>query len=72
MPFGALIQEVMPEAFSQHEEWDQINWNNVSWLLDGKTFIPQMDIGLAEQGIGHKSLLRFHTPELKGFQEAGV
>ncbi len=72
MPFGALIQEVMPEAFSQHEEWDQIHWNNVSWLLDGKTFIPQMDIGLAEQGIGHKSLLRFHTPDLKGFQEAGV
>jgi phenol hydroxylase P4 protein len=31
-----------------------------------------MDVALEEQGIGHKSLLRFNTPELKGFQNAGV
>lgn len=71
MPFSALI-DVVGDAFSQHEEWSKINWNSATWLLDGQSFQPQMDVGLKAQGIGHKSLLRFQTPELKGFQGAGV
>lgn len=72
MPFKALINDVMPEAFSLHEEFAQVNWETAEWLLDGQPFIPQMDVSLKDQGIGHKSLLRFQTPELKGFQNAGV
>ncbi|WP_136680345.1 phenol hydroxylase subunit P4 [Neptunomonas sp. XY-337] len=72
MPFGALLSEVMPDAFGQHPEWEQIDWSKTEWLLDGKPFQPQPDLPMNQQGIGHKSLLRFHTPELKGFQGAGV
>lgn len=72
MPFRALLEEVMPEAFSQHPEWSSIDWSRATWLLDGKPFMPRMDVALKDQGIGHKSLLRFTTPELKGFQGAGV
>lgn len=72
MPFRALFSEVMPSTFSLHQEFEKINWDTAEWLLNGEPFIPQMDATLEEQGIGHKSLLRFHTPELKGYQGAGV
>ena len=55
-----------------HPEWEQIDWSKVTWLLDGKPFQPQLDKTLQEQGIGHKSVLRFQTPELKGYKGAGV
>src|SRR5690554_1103150 len=70
--FRTLRDEVMPEAFSLHPEWDQINWDTTTWLLNGKPFEPQLDLSLKDQGIDHKSLLRFQTPELKGYQGAGV
>ncbi|MFW1678111.1 phenol hydroxylase subunit P4 [Pontibacter sp. JAM-7] len=70
--FKALIEEVMAEGFSPHPEYQQVNWATAEWLLDGQPFIPQMDVALKDQGIGHKSLLRFQTPELKGFQGADV
>lgn len=72
MPFGALITDVMPEAFSQHPEWEQIVWEKASWTLNGKPFTPDLSKPMNQQGISHKSLLRFKTPELKGFQSAGV
>lgn len=72
MPFAALIENIMPEAFGQHPEFSQINWDTAEWLLDGEPFKPQADVSLADQGVGHKSLIRFKTPELKGYQGAGV
>lgn len=71
-PFRTLLEEVMPEAFSLHPEWDQIDWSTATWLLDGQPFEPQLDVAFKDQGIGHKSLLRFQTPNLKGYQDAGV
>lgn len=72
MSFSALRGEVMPTTFGLHPEFEAINWDTVEWMLDGQPFIPQADVSLQEQGIGHKSALRFHTPELQGFQNAGV
>lgn len=72
MPFTALLNEVMPDAFGMHGEFEKINWEKTEWLLDGQPFIPQLDVSLADQGIAHKSLLRFQTPELTGYQGAGV
>ncbi|SEI59664.1 phenol hydroxylase P4 protein [Allopseudospirillum japonicum] len=71
-PFRVLRDQVMPEAFSLHPQWESIDWEQTTWLLDGAPFVPQLDTGLQAQGIGHKSLLRFQTPELKGYQNAGV
>ncbi|MBR9867430.1 MAG: phenol hydroxylase [Oceanospirillales bacterium] len=72
MPFAVLIENIMPEAFGQHPEFSQINWDTVEWLLDGEPFKPLADVSLADQEVGHKSLIRFKTPELKGYQGAGV
>ncbi|WP_261832970.1 phenol hydroxylase subunit P4 [Amphritea atlantica] len=72
MPFAALIDNIMPEAFGQHPEFSQINWDTAEWLLDGEPFKPQLEVALEDQGVGHKSLIRFKTPELTGYQGAGV
>lgn len=72
MPFGQLRDQVMASVFSPHPEWTQINWDSAGWLLNGKAFVPQLDASLQAQGIDHKSLLRFQTPELAGFMSAAV
>ncbi|WP_221793951.1 phenol hydroxylase subunit P4 [Oceanobacter mangrovi] len=70
--FRSLRDDVMAGVFGEHPEWPTINWDSVRWLLDGQPFTPELDKTLADQGIGHKSLLRFDTPELHGFMNAGV
>ena len=72
MHFSALLEQIIPDAFAQHPEFTRIDWSRVQWLLDGEPFIPAMDKSLADQGIAHKSLLRFATPELTGYEGAGI
>ncbi|TDG14063.1 phenol hydroxylase [Seongchinamella unica] len=71
MPFGKVIGELMPGAFSLHPEFGQIDWSGVVWHLNGEPFTPDMDKGLAEQGIDHKSIVRFATPGLDGIGGSG-
>jgi phenol hydroxylase P4 protein len=68
MPFGALVKEALPGLFSSHPDWERIDWSKVQWLLSGKPFAPAPEKSLADNGIGHKSVLRFRTPGLNGIQ----
>ncbi|MDF2180545.1 phenol hydroxylase subunit P4 [Neptuniibacter sp. CAU 1671] len=72
MRFDVFFKEIVSNAFSQHPEWDQIDWSSVTWLLDGQPFIPQPEVSLGDQGINHKSFLRFQTPGLTGIAGAGI
>lgn len=72
LTFRQLRDEVMAQGFSAHPEWSQIDWDSTGWLLNGAPFAPQPDLALIDQGIDHKALLRFQTPELKGFMAAAV
>ena len=64
MPFGALIEAVIPEGFGQHPQFSEIDWSAVEWTLDHSPFTPDMEKGIEEQGFGHKCILRFSTPDL--------
>lgn len=68
MPFGALVQEVLPGVYAQHPDFEKVDWSAVRWTLDGEEFTPDMEKSLKEQNIGHKSLLRFWTPGLNGYR----
>lgn len=72
LTFKELRDSVMAEALSLHHEFSQINWDTATWLVDNEPFQPKLDVGLAEQGIGHKSVVRFQTPELKGYEGKGI
>lgn len=66
MPFGALMNEVIPSIYGSHPEFPQVDWADVKWELDGEDFVPNPEASLAENGVGHKSLLIFETPDLRG------
>lgn len=69
--FSTLQDEIIPGAFSLHPEFIEIDWEKVQWHLNGEAFTPQEDATLAEQGIDHKSILRFRTPGLDGIKGSG-
>lgn len=70
--FQELIEQQITSVFSKHPEFEQITWQNVHFSVDGQAFKPALHQSLAEQNIGHKSLLRFVTPTLDGYQHAHV
>lgn len=71
-PFSVVVEQLMTAAFSQHPEFSDINWDSANWILDGEVFAPDMDAPIEDQGVGHKSLIRLSTPELKGYASAGI
>ncbi len=71
MPFGALLEEVIPSIFASHPEYEKLKWDKVEWILDDEDFTPDTGASLKDNGIGHKSLLRFITPELTGVGGSG-
>ena len=70
-PFRQVLEELIPGAFSLHPEFGEIDWDKVQWHLNGEPFTPDMDATLAEQGIDHKSAVRFATPGLNGIKGCG-
>ena len=72
MPFAAITGELLPQFYAPHPDFTQVDWSTVRWTLDGVEFVPQPDVAIGEQGIGHKSLLRFWTPGLSGLGESGA
>jgi len=71
MPFGALTAEVLPSIHAIHPDFSSIDWATVEWTLDGERFNPDMDKSLADNGVGHKSLIQFKTPNLNGYKNSG-
>ena len=70
-PFSTVIEELIPGAFSLHPEFADIDWDKVEWHLNGQDFTPQADVALIDQGIDHKSIVRFNTPGLDGINGSG-
>jgi phenol hydroxylase P4 protein len=71
MPFGALTEAVLPSVLGPHPDFPLIDWAKVEWLLDGAAFTPDMGKSLKDNGVGHKSLIRFKTPGLNGYKGTG-
>lgn len=66
MPFQVLVSDVMASVFNDHPDFANIDWSTVKWKLDGEIFVPDMGESLKDNGVGHKSLIRFKTPGLNG------
>lgn len=68
MPFGAILNEILPTFYGMHPNFEKIEWDKVKWMLDGEDFTPDPEKTLEQQNIGHKSLIRFWTPGLHGYK----
>ncbi len=71
MPFAALVDELIPSVWGSHPLFKAIDWGDVEWILDDAPFSPDRAASLVENGIGHKSLLRFVTPGDNGIAGSG-
>ena len=72
MPFGDVLNNVLPGCYGMHPQFAQIDWSKVVWMLDGRPFKPDLSASLGTNGVGHKSLLRFWTPGLHGLSGAVI
>ncbi|GAA3702598.1 phenol hydroxylase subunit P4 [Oceanisphaera sediminis] len=72
MPFSDLQDRILSEGFSQHPDFEHIDWSSVQWTLNGQPLSPSREQTLEQQGFDHKSLLRFRTPGLNGYKGTGV
>jgi phenol hydroxylase P4 protein len=68
MPFGALVEAVIKPHYAAHPDAEKIDWSAVTWEIDGVKVTPNMEKSLDENGLRHKSLIRFWTPGLNGFK----
>ena len=65
-PFGALSQAVLPGVYGAHPDFARIDWNAVEWFKSGEPWQPDPARSLAENGLGHKDVIRFRTPGMTG------
>lgn len=72
MSFGALISEVIAPHYAAHPDAAHVDWDKVQWKIDGKAVTPDLSTSLRENGVGHKSLIRFWTPGLNGYKGTGM
>ncbi len=68
MRFGDVLEQVFPGVYGAHPDFTKIDWAAARWTLDGQTFTPDLDRSLAENGLGHKSVVKFETPGLDGIK----
>lgn len=70
-PFGEIIDTHMTDCFSYHPDWVKIDWSAVQWLNGSRPVVLDRNKSLADNGIGHKDLIRFITPGLDGIAGSG-
>jgi len=68
MPFGAIIEQVLPGAYGQHPQFASIDWSRAEWFKSGQPFQPDFAKSLVENGLRHKDVIRFRTPGLTGIE----
>jgi phenol hydroxylase P4 protein len=66
MPFRALLDKVLPDAFGYHPDFARIDWNKTEWFKSGQPWQPDYDKSLGENGLRHKDVIRFRTLGLTG------
>lgn len=66
LKFGDLCKGALPGIYGAHPDFARIDWEQVEWFKSGQPWQPDMDKTLAENGLGHKDVIRFRTPGLMG------
>ncbi len=66
MKFGDLVHGALPGMYSAHPDFARIDWAKAEWFKSGQPWKPDFEKSLADNGLGHKDLIRFRTPGLTG------
>lgn len=68
MPFEAFVEAIVKPHYNAHPDFEKIDWSQVVWSIDDEKKTPDMAKSLDENGLKHKSLVRFWTPGLGGYK----
>lgn len=68
MKFGDMLVGALLEFYGAHPDFAKIDWTKAEWFKSGKPWQPDAEKTLAENGLGHKDVIRFRTPGLTGLQ----
>lgn len=68
MPFAALVDEVIKPHYAAHPDAARTDWSKAVWMIDGQKKQPDLGKSLADNGMRHKSVVRFWTPGLNGYK----
>jgi phenol hydroxylase P4 protein len=64
--FVSLQDKILKEVYGAHPDVLSISWNDVLWFKSSRPWYPNKDKSLIENGIKHKDVIRFRTPNLFG------
>lgn len=68
--FSELIEQSIKPTFAYHPDSVKINWQQVEWFKSGEPWQPDLNASLQDNGLGHKSVIRFRTPKLTGINNS--
>ena len=60
-PFAVLAGEILPSLYAADPQWAHVDLAAARWMLDGRDWTPDRARPIGDQGVGHKSLIRFWT-----------
>lgn len=66
--FGDMCKGPFADIYGAHPDFAKIDWDKVEWFKSGKPWQPDYSKSLAENGLGHKDVIRFRTPGLTGLK----
>src|SRR5690606_33934746 len=58
--------QLAQSVFASHSDWAEIDWGKVEWTYARQALSFDESSSFNSLDIGHKSYLRFHTPDLNG------
>ena len=70
-PFSVIVDKYITDCYRYHPDFAKIDWSAVVWQNSNTVFTPDPGGSLADNGIGHKDLIRFRTPGLDGIAGTG-
>lgn len=70
-PFAEIVDKYITDCYRVHPDFALIDWSRVEWRNGPEPFQPDPVRSLADNGIGHKDLIRFTTPGLDGIAGSG-
>lgn len=70
MPFGELVKGPLSALMQPDPDAAAVDWDKVEWLKANQPFTPDFGRSLADNGVTHKTQLRFRTPGLNTLRAA--
>lgn len=70
--FGDVVSQQIAPVLQVHPDAAHVEWDRVEWELSGKKWAPAFGKTVVENGLSHKTFLRFRTPGLNGYKGLGI